>query len=89
MTVNKVRVELVGNALHVYNIVGDQGNRQWKGPKVFLDLAELPGWMQASIAMLDLANADRELFTPTISLEGIGYTLKGTNIYYLDYKGEE
>ena len=85
----KVRVEVSRDGVSVFELsINTQGDVAWGNHRTFYTYNEVPEWIRAGIAMLDLANADKEINTPTV-LKDVGYAVPGINIYYLDYKGEE
>ena len=85
----RYRVEVSRDGVSVFELFTDaQGDTSWRNHRTFYTYTEVPEWIQTGIAMLDLANADKELNTPTY-IAGVGYAVPGINIYYLDYKGEE
>ena len=89
MTVDRVRVEVSRDGVSMFELsTNAQGDVAWGNHRTFYTYTEVPEWIQTGIAMLDLANTDKELNTPTY-IAGVGYAVPGINIYYLDYKGEE
>ena len=89
VTVDRVRVEVSRDGVSVFELSTNvQGDVAWGNHRTFYAYNEVPEWIREGIAMLDLANADKELNTPTY-LDGVGYALPGIKLYYLDYKGEE
>lgn len=88
-TVDRVRVEVSRDGVSVFDLCTDvPGGVTWGNHRTFYTYTEVPEWIRVGIAMLDLANADKGINTPTV-LKDVGYAVPGINIYYLDYKGEE
>ena len=84
----KVRVEVSRDGVSVFELsINTQGDVAWGNHRTFYTYTAVPEWIQTGIAMLDLANTDKELNTPAY-IAGVGYAVPGINIYYLDYKGE-
>lgn len=86
--VNRIRVEVARDGvISMYRITNKSGEIVWHRCAEYSKYNGLPNWIQEGIAMLDLASMDHGLLA-SVKIEGIGFIVKSTCIYYLDHKGE-